>query len=92
MAPDQFGAPTEAPQSLPQLDESLFKPHDIRDDSYEAAHSKQSTTLCVSRYLSNGKEKEWNAVANCKRPLTLLELPFDILNMIVKEVSRPASR
>ena len=39
----------------------------------------------VTRLLK-GKEKDWAAVAQKKGPLRLLELPLDILKMILKEV------
>jgi hypothetical protein len=34
-----------------------------------------------------GKEKEWTAVAEKKRPLQLLDLPVDILKEIIEKVS-----
>jgi hypothetical protein len=34
-----------------------------------------------------GKEKEWTAVAEKKRPLRLLDLPVDILKEIIEKVS-----
>lgn len=34
----------------------------------------------------NGKEKEWTAVAEKKRPLQLLDMPVDILKEIIEKV------
>ncbi len=48
--------------------------------------AKQATSLSVSRYLKE-KEQEWKAVSERSRPLTLLELPVDILSLVVKEAS-----
>ncbi|GKT48305.1 uncharacterized protein ColSpa_08486 [Colletotrichum spaethianum] len=46
----------------------------------------------VMRKLMKGKDKEWDAVVSvrsAKKKLTLLELPVDILRLIIKEASRP---
>lgn len=48
--------------------------------------SRDQNRTTVSKYLK-GKEREWNKVSDRKGPLTLLELPVDILRLIVKEVS-----
>ncbi|KAI9810824.1 MAG: hypothetical protein M1827_006031 [Pycnora praestabilis] len=40
----------------------------------------------ISKFLK-GKEKEWNAVAEKKGPLQLLDLPVDVLKEIIKEVT-----
>jgi hypothetical protein len=40
----------------------------------------------LSRSLK-GKDKEWTAVAEKKRPLQLLDLPLDILREIISQVS-----
>ncbi|RBQ75774.1 hypothetical protein VDGD_08757 [Verticillium dahliae] len=40
------------------------------------------------RKLLKGKEEEWSAVSRRTGRLTLLELPFDILRLIVNEVCR----
>ncbi|KAK1987916.1 F-box domain-containing protein [Colletotrichum cereale] len=45
----------------------------------------------VMRKLMKGKDKEWDAVVSAcvaKKKLTLLELPVDILRLIIKEASR----
>jgi hypothetical protein len=39
----------------------------------------------MSKHLK-GKEKEWKAISHKSGPLTLLELPDDVLRLIVKEV------
>jgi hypothetical protein len=49
--------------------------------------ARDSTRPTVSKYLKD-KEREWNKVAERKGPLTLLELPVDILRLIIKEASR----
>ncbi|KAF6818618.1 hypothetical protein CSOJ01_01783 [Colletotrichum sojae] len=43
----------------------------------------------IMRKLMKGKDKEWDAVASAKsgKKLTLLELPVDILRLIIKEAS-----
>jgi hypothetical protein len=47
--------------------------------------ARDQTRSAVSKFLG-GKEQEWKAVTERKGPLTLLELPVDILRLIVKEV------
>ncbi|KAK0632540.1 hypothetical protein B0T14DRAFT_36011 [Immersiella caudata] len=49
-----------------------------------AQHDQASKTLFG--YLGE-KGREWKAVYDKKRPLTLLELPVDILRLIVKEIT-----
>lgn len=44
----------------------------------------------VARSLK-GKEKEWTAVAEKKRPLQLLDLPVDILKEIIEKVKYPGN-
>jgi hypothetical protein len=61
------------------------------DSPSSAVHSsKDQARPTVSKYLGN-KECEWNRVSERKGPLTLLELPVDILRLIVKEASPAAS-
>jgi hypothetical protein len=55
------------------------KPRDI--------HQTQAITKDVVSRTLKGKEKEWAAVAEKKRPLQLLDLPVDILREIVGHVS-----
>lgn len=43
----------------------------------------EKTALLLSL---NGKEKEWTAVAEKKRPLQLLDMPVDILKEIIEKV------
>lgn len=50
--------------------------------------ARDQTRSTVSKYLG-GKEQEWKAVSERKGPLTLLELPVDILRLVVKEVCSP---
>lgn len=60
---------------------------DTADVSAAAAPSAQQypETRTVSGYLGE-KDQEWKALYEKKRPLTLLELPVDILRLVVKEV------
>ena len=41
--------------------------------------------LSLSKFLK-GKEKEWDAVSKRQGPLRLLDLPLDVLHLVVKEV------
>ncbi len=50
-------------------------------------HQTQAITKDVVSRTLKGKEKEWAAVAEKKRPLQLLDLPVDILREIVGHVS-----
>lgn len=50
-------------------------------------HQSQAITKDVVSRTLKGKEKEWAAVAEKKRPLQLLDLPVDILREIVGHVS-----
>jgi len=52
-------------------------------------HQTQVITKDVVSRTLKGKEKEWTAVAEKKRPLQLLDLPVDILREIVGHVSFP---
>jgi hypothetical protein len=52
-------------------------------------HQTQAITKDVVSRTLKGKEKEWAAVAEKKRPLQLLDLPVDILREIVGHVSSP---
>lgn len=51
------------------------------------AQSQATTMLGTSRCLK-GKEKEWTLPVRRKGPLRLLDLPVDILKMIIKEVKK----
>ncbi len=48
--------------------------------------SRDQSRPTVSKYLKD-KEREWNKVSERNGPLALLELPVDILRLIVKEAS-----
>ncbi|KAH8910444.1 hypothetical protein BR93DRAFT_974579 [Coniochaeta sp. PMI_546] len=48
--------------------------------------SRDQSRTTVSKYLKD-KEREWNKVSERNGPLTLLELPVDILRLIVKEIT-----
>ncbi|KAL2020660.1 hypothetical protein VTK56DRAFT_8056 [Thermocarpiscus australiensis] len=51
-----------------------------------AVSTQEKTSRIVSEYLK-GKDEQWRAIYERKRPLTLLELPIDILQLIVKEIT-----
>ncbi|KAH8893757.1 hypothetical protein GQ53DRAFT_821668 [Thozetella sp. PMI_491] len=87
MAADDKDAPSEALSPPPQLNGASAEPE--ASSSPVLTTTKQPMTLSVTRYLRKDKEQEWNSFANRDRPLTLLELPFDILSLIVKEVNKP---
>ncbi|KAL0939359.1 uncharacterized protein CTRU02_205969 [Colletotrichum truncatum] len=58
----------------------------VDDDSTDAGEDPSA----VMRKLMKGKDKEWDAVASTRLPgkkLTLLELPVDILRLIIKEIT-----
>ncbi|KAK0730796.1 hypothetical protein B0H67DRAFT_562924 [Lasiosphaeris hirsuta] len=48
--------------------------------------AKEKTSRIVSEYLK-GKDEQWKALYERKGALTLLELPVDILRLIVKEIT-----
>lgn len=50
--------------------------------------SQDKTTQVVSEYFKE-RTQQWRAIYERKRPLTLLELPVDILQLIVKEACGP---
>jgi hypothetical protein len=65
--------------------------HPVGDDSTDeesgaGPSAREQTSSTLSKFLK-GKEREWKAVSDRKRPLTLLELPVDILRLVVKEAS-----
>jgi hypothetical protein len=51
-----------------------------------ASSSRPIPAATISRLLK-GKEQEWDAIRSKTGPLHLLDLPVDILRLIVKEVS-----
>ena len=80
--------------ALPLEDDGGVPPDlDQQEDAEESAVPEPeppwavSTTSVISKFLK-GKEREWEAVSQRKGPLTLLELPVDVLRLIVKEVRR----
>ncbi|KAK0612922.1 hypothetical protein B0T17DRAFT_593175 [Bombardia bombarda] len=50
------------------------------------ASTQEKTSRIVSEYLK-GKDQQWKAIYERKGPLTLLELPVDVLRLIVKEIT-----
>ena len=56
------------------------------DLGLEVATSDEITAAKMASLLS-GKKREWEAVKKKTRPLRLLDLPVDILRLIVKEAS-----
>lgn len=58
--------------------------------SAAAPSAQGKTSRIVSEYLK-GKDEQWRALYERKRPLTLLELPIDILQLIVKEACELAA-
>ncbi|KAB5581083.1 F-box domain-containing protein [Coniochaeta sp. 2T2.1] len=60
-----------------------MSPAVVVDSSTSAVNTpRDQSRTAVSRYLKD-KEEEWNKVADRNRPLTLLELPVDILRLII---------
>ncbi len=57
----------------------------LREVSAESEASLSPPGSTISRLLK-GKDREWEAATHRPGPLTLLELPADILRLIVKEV------
>ncbi|KAK0367996.1 F-box domain-containing protein [Colletotrichum limetticola] len=56
---------------------------------YDGVPDASVDPAVVMRKLMKGKDKEWDAVAPSKsgKKLTLLELPVDILRLIIKEIT-----
>lgn len=77
---DNCGIPPPAnsiPHRLPAPADNDPAPTIVQDDP-----------AAVMRKLLKGKEEEWNAVSRRMGKLTLLELPLDVLRLIVNEASR----
>lgn len=58
----------------------------VDDDDTDAGEDPSA----IMRKLMKGKDKEWDAVTSTKssgKKLTLLELPVDVLRLIIKEAS-----
>ncbi|KAK1687819.1 F-box domain-containing protein [Colletotrichum godetiae] len=71
---------------LPYHNDVPGHPAPVGDDGVPDASVDPSV---VMRKLMKGKDKEWDAVAPSKsgKKLTLLELPVDILRLIIKEIT-----
>lgn len=75
---------------LPYHDGPQGLPVSVDNDSSDAGDDPST----VMRKLMKGKDKEWDAVVSTTRSgkkLTLLELPVDILRLIIKEASWPTT-
>lgn len=68
------------------LDQAMNPEVRLPDRPRDVQQTQSAAKDVVSRTLK-GKEKEWAAVAEKKRPLQLLDLPIDILREIVGHVS-----
>ncbi|KAK5248181.1 hypothetical protein LTR16_006547, partial [Cryomyces antarcticus] len=76
---------------LPAPGTSWAKPHNtsmtgLLDEQTDGETTPLSPKTIMSRLLK-GKDKEWAAVVEKKRPLQLLDLPVDVLKEIIKEVT-----
>lgn len=71
---------SEVDASAPSFPASL--PADCSTSAVNPSRDQSLPT--VSEYLKD-KEREWSRTSERKGPLTLLELPVDILRLIVKE-------
>lgn len=69
-------------------DETSELEHGPSKDAPEYA-TRETSEAKVARLLK-GKEKEWAAAAQQRGPLRLLNLPLDILKIILKEVNAAA--
>jgi len=89
---DKF-APTDSPSLLADsreqtttMDQAMNPEVRLPERPRDVHQAHPTAKDIVSRTLK-GKEKEWAAVAEKKRPLQLLDLPVDILREIVGHVS-----
>lgn len=80
-------------RSRESLQEPSAGPEDTDDEIYQsdqevtvAAPEQRITEERVAKYFK-GKEENWTAIANKAGPLRLLDLPLDILKIILKNVS-----
>lgn len=65
---------------------SISPGHNTTDtSSSNSVTARDQAQSNVSQYLKN-KGQEWNMASERKGPLTLLDLPVDILRLIIKEV------
>lgn len=61
---------------------STYLPETLQSQS---DHGSLDSKDKLSRFLK-GKEREWAAATNKNHPLNILDLPTDILRLIIKEV------
>ena len=73
---------------MTQLDHSSRAAHiaESPQDACEMDSAESSSPAEKMVQLLKGKEKEWAATVEKKRPLRLLDLPVDVLKEILKEV------
>ena len=65
-------------------DEDLDFGEESSKDDFE--HVDQESSEAKVARLLKGKDRDWAAAAHRKRPLQLLDLPLDILKIILREV------
>ena len=73
---------------MTQLDDSSPVAH-IAESAHDACEMDSAASASPAGkmvQLLSGKEKEWTAAMEQKRPLQLLDLPMDVLKEIIKEV------
>lgn len=81
---DQANAPTVHRQS-PGVTQEVGPDQTVLPAAVQRTAATLLEKAAVVRSLK-GKEKEWTAVAEKKRPLQLLDLPVDILKEIIEKV------
>jgi hypothetical protein len=84
--PSSSSPSTEAPTEL----EPCVAPESTTDNAASAGERPnlsvmEKVTQSVSRHLGSNRNKQWAQISQQTRPLTLLELPVDVLELIVKE-------
>lgn len=83
-APSIIPPPAIQPTDHKQEDQRPMSP---ANDSASAVNPSREDPAVALRKLLKGKEHEWSAAISRKQgKLTLLELPLDILRMVVSEV------
>lgn len=83
--------PDSQPDAQPDPENHEVDGHgedEVRQLGSDSGKSSPDPSQLMSKLLQ-GKEKEWAAVIEKKGPLTLLDLPVDILKEIVREVCAP---
>jgi hypothetical protein len=74
--------------AAPQVQTKAEQPDPVESSSGpDLLPPREHSISSISRLLK-GKEREWKAVRSKMGPLYLLDLPVDILRLIVKEVSK----